>query len=141
MPCTESAWPSHHSRAPPERRRKGHRQQRLEGGNTPWGDPFGLALLDPSTLELSECGLDAEHESIYGEVPDLRTVIPLGRDLHGAPLVGKLVHDRVQIPGDPAEPGHDVVDRWGIDRADALVSERPAMDVDQALPETAERLE
>ena len=66
MPCTESAWPSHQSRTPPERRRKGHRQQRLEGGNTPWGDPFGLALLDPSTLELSECGLDAEHESGYG---------------------------------------------------------------------------
>lgn len=40
-----------------------------------------------------------------------------------------------------AEPGHDVVDRWGIDRADALVSERPAMDVAQALPKTAERLE
>lgn len=76
-----------------------------------------------------------------GEVPDLRTVIPLGRDLHGAPFVGELVHARVQILGDPAEPGHGVVDRWGIDRADALVSERPAMDVDQALPKTAERLE
>ncbi|ACS29774.1 hypothetical protein B6D25_09845 [Micrococcus luteus] len=76
-----------------------------------------------------------------GEVPGLGTVISLGRDLHGASLLGELVHARVQIPGDPAEPGHDVVDRWGIDRADALVSERPAMDVDQALPETAERLE
>ena len=57
-----------------------------------------------------------------GEVPDLRTVIPLGRDPHGAPLVGELVHARVQIPGDPAEPGHDVVDRWGIDHAGALIS-------------------
>lgn len=56
-----------------------------------------------------------------GEVPDLRTVISLGRDLHGASLVGVLVHARVQIPGDPAEPGHDVVDRWGIDRAGTLV--------------------
>ncbi|WP_423450135.1 hypothetical protein AABM35_04870 [Micrococcus luteus] len=76
-----------------------------------------------------------------GEVPDLRTVIPLGRDLHGAPLVGELVHARVQIPGDPAEPGHDVVDRWGIDRTGTLVSERPTLDVDQAPPETIERLE
>ena len=57
-----------------------------------------------------------------GEVPDLRTVIPLGRDLHGAPLVGELVHARAQILGDPAEPGHDVVDHWGIDRAGTLVS-------------------
>ena len=46
-----------------------------------------------------------------GEVPGLGTVISLGRDPHGASLVGELVHDRVQIPGDPAEPGHDVFDR------------------------------
>lgn len=76
-----------------------------------------------------------------GEVPDLRTVIPLGRDLHGAPLVGELVHARVQILGDPAEPGHDVVDHWGIDRAGTLVSERPTLDVARVLPKTAERLE
>ena len=56
-----------------------------------------------------------------GEVPGLGTVISLGRDPHGASLVGELVHDRVQIPGDPAEPGHDVVDRWGIDRRRTLV--------------------
>ena len=76
-----------------------------------------------------------------GEVPGLGTVIPLGRDPYGASLVGELVHARVQIPGDPAEPGHDVVDRWGIDRAGTLVSERPAMDVTHVPPKTIERLE
>ena len=76
-----------------------------------------------------------------GEVPGLGTVIPLGRDPYGASLVGELVHARVQIPGDPAEPGHDVVDHWGIDRTGTLVSERPTLDVDQAPPETIERLE
>ncbi|MFL0536210.1 hypothetical protein [Micrococcus luteus] len=40
-----------------------------------------------------------------------------------------------------AEPGHDVVDRWGIDRAGTLVSERPAMDVTHVPPKTIERLE
>ncbi|WP_454102344.1 hypothetical protein [Micrococcus aloeverae] len=40
-----------------------------------------------------------------------------------------------------AEPGHDVFDHWGIDRTGTLVSERPTLDVDQAPPETIERLE
>lgn len=40
-----------------------------------------------------------------------------------------------------AEPGHDAFDRWGIDRTDALVSERPAMDVAHVPPTTIGRLE
>ena len=76
-----------------------------------------------------------------GEVPGLGTVIPLGRDPHGASIVGEVVHARVQIPGDPAEPGHDVVDRWGIDRAGTLVSELPARDAAHVPPTTIERLE
>lgn len=40
-----------------------------------------------------------------------------------------------------AAPGHDVVDRWGIDRADTLVSELPARDVAHVPPKTIERLE
>ena len=76
-----------------------------------------------------------------GEVPGLGTVIPLGRDPHGASLVGEVVHARVQIPGDPAEPGHDVVDHWGIDRTGTLVSELPARDAAHVPPTTIERLE
>ncbi|STY67743.1 phenol 2-monooxygenase [Micrococcus luteus] len=39
-----------------------------------------------------------------------------------------------------AEPGHDVVDCWGLDRAGALVSSRPAMDAAHVPPRTIERL-